>query len=584
MPRENKISSISLRAIIIFFAVVCFLIALLGIRIYLSEKAKPVFEKDEKDFLLINKNVKIKTPRGNIISRDLPCVITAKGSRSSVDSSGVVGGVSYTISFVPEVHPNRDQLYINVNSAYTKYTISHEDKEIYSFDVSDKSIIRSGGLNFKLIRIPELLLGKKIDIEFTPSVSNAPTINLYPIVVGSKDRIVDYYYTVEMDLFIYSGLLFLFAIVLLVSSLVLAVFKFPFKNVLLISMLYYFAAQNIIMDSWTVFYVYNNRFGLYFGLYFAYLLMPVPFLLLANEDLTSSGITDWRSRTTRVFAGIMIVNFIFQSVLTLTGIREYNDMEYVTDSIFTAALFVFMAAIFSIDYKKHKDLVPLALTSIPTLLFLTLGMLLYKMKIIGDPAEFIVVSMGFFGAAKIVHLMILYVKHYRYSVKRELYSELALLDNLSGLSSRYAYEKELNNIKDDLLSHDNTLIAIIDLNNLKLINDDYGHSVGDEIISGVGKIVLEECGKLENANAYRIGGDEFVIIVKNSEPSALEIIGNIKKKADDLKIQVMGQGSCLAVGYKTLKLSEIDNINDFELDDFISEIDAKMFGDKALSR
>lgn len=64
----------------------------------------------------------------------------------------------------------------------------------------------------------------------------------------------------------------------------------------------------------------------------------------------------------------------------------------------------------------------------------------------------------------------------------------------------------------------NVGVAYIDLNGLKAINDNYGHSNGDKFIctaADIFKMVFPD-------NSYRIGGDEFVIIEQNIERDKYE--------------------------------------------------------------
>jgi len=54
-------------------------------------------------------------------------------------------------------------------------------------------------------------------------------------------------------------------------------------------------------------------------------------------------------------------------------------------------------------------------------------------------------------------------------------------------------------------------LAMIDLDDFKSINDQYGHFVGDRVIKHCGALLTEVCGS--EARAYRLGGDEFAILV-----------------------------------------------------------------------
>ncbi|PKK87696.1 MAG: GGDEF domain-containing protein [Candidatus Wallbacteria bacterium HGW-Wallbacteria-1] len=92
-------------------------------------------------------------------------------------------------------------------------------------------------------------------------------------------------------------------------------------------------------------------------------------------------------------------------------------------------------------------------------------------------------------------------------------------------------------------------MVMFDLNNLKCINDSYGHSAGDVLIKAFADIL----NHLTNENVFvgRYGGDEFIMIVKNHREEQIEqLLTEIElatirynQKSDQLKIQY-------AVGYE----------------------------------
>lgn len=89
----------------------------------------------------------------------------------------------------------------------------------------------------------------------------------------------------------------------------------------------------------------------------------------------------------------------------------------------------------------------------------------------------------------------------------------SVTDQLTGVYNRNAYNKrmaELDEISMEEVS--DIFILLADLNNLKPINDKYGHIEGDSAIRGAACAVRNACGP--DDEAFRIGGDEFVIIGK----------------------------------------------------------------------
>lgn len=89
---------------------------------------------------------------------------------------------------------------------------------------------------------------------------------------------------------------------------------------------------------------------------------------------------------------------------------------------------------------------------------------------------------------------------------------LAYHDSLTGLPNR-AYLKEFLNQEMEKARQGETVGAVlfIDLDNLKTINDTFGHSYGDEVIVKTGAYICAEMG--ERAFVARIGGDEFIVVL-----------------------------------------------------------------------
>ncbi len=95
-------------------------------------------------------------------------------------------------------------------------------------------------------------------------------------------------------------------------------------------------------------------------------------------------------------------------------------------------------------------------------------------------------------------------------------------------------------------------IIMIDLNGLKLVNDTYGHQVGDELLQGVADILKNSC-RQEDVIA-RWGGDEFVIMLpKTREKEAIIIGKRIRKKCAETKIRDIPVSIALGVSVKEKK-------------------------------
>ena len=93
-------------------------------------------------------------------------------------------------------------------------------------------------------------------------------------------------------------------------------------------------------------------------------------------------------------------------------------------------------------------------------------------------------------------------------------SRLATRDSLTGIRNKTAYTEQARILDEGIaLGNCEFGLAMIDLNNLKLINDLYGHAKGDEAIIKLSRII---CDVFSHSPVFRIGGDEFVVVLQDS--------------------------------------------------------------------
>lgn len=148
-------------------------------------------------------------------------------------------------------------------------------------------------------------------------------------------------------------------------------------------------------------------------------------------------------------------------------------------------------------------------------------------------------------------------------LKKELRRK-SITDELTSLYNRTFYNEYLK-----LIDKNYYPISVItgDCDGLKIVNDVYGHNVGDEYILIAAKI-FKECLP-ENAVIFRMGGDEFMAILpKTSEEIAHKYLGKMKEM--ESKTTIMGNPYSISLGSATVNnhynpLVECINASDLEM-------------------
>lgn len=135
---------------------------------------------------------------------------------------------------------------------------------------------------------------------------------------------------------------------------------------------------------------------------------------------------------------------------------------------------------------------------------------------------------------------------------------LANRDSLTGIRNKTAYDNEIKSLEWNLqLGKTEFGIGVVDLNYLKVINDTYGHDKGNEAIKNICRIV---CVIFAHSPVFRIGGDEFAIILKGHDLENIDsLIDQFNKQLLDLsnnKELPPWEAVSAAIGYATYDSSK----------------------------
>ena len=151
-------------------------------------------------------------------------------------------------------------------------------------------------------------------------------------------------------------------------------------------------------------------------------------------------------------------------------------------------------------------------------------------------------------------------------------NEMARRDSLTHVKNNTAYheaEKDLQKMIDE--GCEPFGIVVCDINGLKNINDTEGHKAGDEYIKICCTLI---CRVFQHSPVFRIGGDEFAVILRGEDYAAREnLISNLKRQVEE-HIRI-GEGAVIASGL-SIFLPEEDQF----VEDVFRRADNRMYEDK----
>jgi len=138
------------------------------------------------------------------------------------------------------------------------------------------------------------------------------------------------------------------------------------------------------------------------------------------------------------------------------------------------------------------------------------------------------------GIASVLGLLLLAALFTRATKPIDELEKNAWSDSLTGLPNRRnilrAVDREIAETKDGLS------VAMLDIDNFKLVNDTYGHQVGDEVLSAVASRAARSLP--EGSTIGRIGGEEFLVLMRScGASSALKICEEVRRTVRETPVQ-----------------------------------------------
>ena len=271
----------------------------------------------------------------------------------------------------------------------------------------------------------------------------------------------------------------------------------------------------------------NSMDFLYLGLFDAMVAVP---LFSSKYPDTSYGF---------LFLGLSVIPLI-KLYKSYCNFKYHHFIKLVTRFTVIATVGIFLldhSSIFSIEYS---DTVIYIIIFITLLLVTVLSVNIYREKSItpifsaanlililgivfgalNECIELIILGILIFSIVSTVALVDNFLREYRNKTLQYMREKLVYKDILTSMKNRQSFEKQLKQDDENINDFNSYWAISIDLSDIKYINNNFGYSHGDRLIQNLADSIedtFEDIG-----NCFRIGGDEFIVLIKNEPKEKVE--------------------------------------------------------------
>ncbi len=417
--------------------------------------------------------------------------------------------------------------------SYSDFYVYADGKEIFSRIVNKDNIVKSGGSTVVIVDLPLDIKNSEVLVKVVPKLKSLNHSRINEVYFGSRSDIIIKKFVADFIIILLAAIMiFVFILMFILLIFYRSFLKKGNYNVMYLSLIGFLVGVYFLPQVWIIkFLLYDVNIVLYVLEYTSIVCIPVPIIMFLRPKL------DVKYKT--MFDVMIYVDLVFliaQHVLTISSIIEFKEMLWLTHLMLATWLVLTIIAFFTTNGSEFPEKKKLTVSAI----FLFVGILIplayyliYKVVVY---KSFMVLFVFVFIVSQLKTALSSYVSFESEKMKVVVYKEMALIDPLTKLANRRAYNKFVEEISEERYSG---WIISIDLNDLKYVNDTYGHKAGDELIIEFSSIISKEVNENPELRAFRIGGDEFVLFFQTSPDYDVdEWIDMLKEKAADTLFNV----------------------------------------------
>lgn len=292
-------------------------------------------------------------------------------------------------------------------------------------------------------------------------------------------------------------------------------------------------------------------------------LFPIPLLTYLSDYVLKHD-----QKQLKVMKIIFIVHVFLVIIVYLTNLMDFFQTVFISQFwLVTAIILVIILLIRDAVIHHNQDAIRFIKAFFVLAVFAAFELIGFALGDFQSTSYFLSIGVAILMIILLIAYIRYVVERMKLSHEKELYERLAFIDHVTQGQNRLSFERDLDGIFNDPHKREKLRLVLFDLDNLKSINDAYGHVEGDKAIKQAFDIITETFK--DQGMCYRIGGDEFACLYDSSD----ELIYEQKKKEIDEKTKIfedatpyhfgLSYGSALA---KTFDTSSKDLIHQADID------------------
>ena len=398
-------------------------------------------------------------------------------------------------------------VFFSYHSTVKVYIEDNNSKRLEYELKTDNIFKRSVATNVNFIKIPLDAGGKIVEIEIKGCYDNI----IYPEVTflcGEKYDFLIYYIYDDIANISTEIAMFIFSILICIVSIICLKYKSSVLDMLYLGLFMLTFSLWCLSGSKVTHILFQQPVRILYINYFTLYLTPLFLILYVRGKTYGQNIKKSTLNYTILAHIILIITIELLQLFNIKDIRE--TITYLHIMIIFEVLLIFKYSITRIHSKKTaslKDFLKSHITLGMILITVLIAIVQYALTSIINPALLSLTITIYVTSLVIETVRDIYKDVSLLQQSKEL-REIAYTDSLTNIKNRNAF---ISDTKD--IELDNLIIVAFDLNDLKYYNDNFGHDKGDKLITGMAEILKKVFGD----KAYRIGGDEFEIVIYDKD-------------------------------------------------------------------